>query len=139
MLYVATAKPSYLLGGLGAGAFAAVIAYHLFSHVQVRVAVWQDPFSMIEGECWYASLCLPSAPAAVRDAAHSGRPFDIPVRESDFIFSVISEEFGVIFGMPIFVLISCFILFMDISTQAVHCSTSCFVLALVFVFIFRYF
>ena len=49
----------------------------------------------------------------------NGRPFDIPVRESDFIFSVISEEFGVIFGIClIFVLMSCFILFMDISTRS---------------------
>ena len=29
----------------------------------------------------------------------NGRPFDIPVRESDFVFSVICEEFGVIFGI----------------------------------------
>ena len=49
----------------------------------------------------------------------NGRPNDIPVRESDFIFSVISEEFGVIFGIClIFVLISCFILFMDIATRS---------------------
>ena len=48
----------------------------------------------------------------------NGRPFDIPVRESDFIFSVICEEFGVIFGIClIFVLMSSFILFMDISTR----------------------
>ena len=51
--------------------------------------------------------------------AGNGRPNDIPVRESDFIFSVISEEFGVIFGIClIFVLISCFILFMDIATRS---------------------
>ena len=121
MLYVATAKPSYLLGGLGAGAFAAVIAYHLFSHVQVRVAVWQDPFSMIEGRG--AQVCQSLFAIGTGGwfgmGLTQGRPFDIPVRESDFIFSVISEEFGVIFGIClIFVLISCFILFMDISTRS---------------------
>ena len=39
--------------------------------------------------------------------------------ESDFVFSVICEEFGVIFGIClIFVLMSSFILFMDISTRS---------------------
>ncbi|MBS7008155.1 FtsW/RodA/SpoVE family cell cycle protein [Anaerostipes sp.] len=121
MLYVATAKPSYLLGGLGGGALAAVVAYHLFSHVQVRVAVWKDPFSMIEGRG--AQVCQSLFAIGTGSwfgmGLTQGRPFDIPVRESDFIFSVISEEFGVIFGIClIFVLISCFILFMDISTRS---------------------
>ena len=49
MLYVATAKASYLFGGLAAGSVAAIIADKIFTHVQIRVAVWKDPFSMIEG------------------------------------------------------------------------------------------
>lgn len=121
MLYVATARASYLLGGLAAGSLAAVIAYKLFSHVQVRVAVWQNPFSMIEGRGLQVcqSLFAIGTGGWFGLGLGMGRPFDIPVRESDFIFSVISEEFGVIFGIClIFVLISCFILFMDISTRS---------------------
>ena len=42
-------KASYLFGGLAAGSVAAIIADKIFTHVQIRVAVWKDPFSMIEG------------------------------------------------------------------------------------------
>lgn len=121
MLYVATAKAAYLFGGLGAGSLAAVIAYQLFSHVRIRVAVWSDPFSMIEdrGLQVCQSLFAIGTGGWFGMGLGNGRPFDIPVRESDFIFSVISEEFGVIFGIClIFVLMSCFILFMDISTRS---------------------
>lgn len=121
MLYVATAKASYLFGGLAAGSFAAVIANLIFPHVQTRVAVWSDPFSMIEGRG--AQVCQSLFAIGTGGwfgmGLGRGRPFDIPVRESDFIFSVISEEFGVIFGIClILVLISCFVLFMDISTRS---------------------
>ena len=37
MLYVATKKVLYFAGGLAAGSAASVVAYHLFSHIRVRV------------------------------------------------------------------------------------------------------
>ncbi|MEI3338929.1 MAG: FtsW/RodA/SpoVE family cell cycle protein [Eubacterium sp.] len=49
MLYVATRKPVYFFGGLGLGCMAALVASKLFSHVQVRIAAWKDPFSSIYG------------------------------------------------------------------------------------------
>ena len=45
MLYVATRQPLYALAGIAAGCGAAVVGYHLFSHIQVRVEAWQDPFA----------------------------------------------------------------------------------------------
>ena len=45
MLYVATRQPLYAVAGLGCGGAAAVLAYNLFSHIKVRVAVWKDPFA----------------------------------------------------------------------------------------------
>lgn len=45
MLYVATRQPLYAVAGVGAGCGAAVIGYHIFSHIKVRVAAWQDPFA----------------------------------------------------------------------------------------------
>ena len=121
MLYVATAKASYLFGGLAAGSVAAIIADKIFTHVQIRVAVWKDPFSMIEGRGLQVcqSLFAIGTGSWFGMGLGNGRPFDIPVRESDFVFSVICEEFGVIFGIClIFVLMSSFILFMDISTRS---------------------
>ena len=45
MLYVATRQPLYALAGIGGGSAAAVLAYHLFYHIQVRVSAWKDPFA----------------------------------------------------------------------------------------------
>ena len=39
MLFVATRQWLYAIAGLGAGAAAAVVGYHLFSHIQVRVCL----------------------------------------------------------------------------------------------------
>lgn len=64
MLYVATKNMGYLFGGLGAGSLAAVIAYHLFAHVQIRVLAWRDPFSVIDKEGYQITQSLlPSARA----------------------------------------------------------------------------
>ncbi|MDD3745549.1 MAG: FtsW/RodA/SpoVE family cell cycle protein [Anaerostipes sp.] len=121
MLYVATGKVKYLFGGMGGGSVAAVVAYHVFSHVQVRVAAWKDPFSMIEGRGLQVcqSLFAIGTGGWFGLGLGQGRPYDVPVSESDFIFSAISEEFGVVFGICIiFILISCFILFMDTATRS---------------------
>ena len=64
-------------------------------------------------------ICYLELEAGLEWGLETDGPFDIPVRESDFVFSVICEEFGVIFGIClIFVLMSSFILFMDISTRS---------------------
>lgn len=48
MLYIATSNEVLFLMGMGAASFAATIAYKLFSHVQVRVAAWRDPWADID-------------------------------------------------------------------------------------------
>ena len=122
MLYVATQQARYVFLGLGAGSVASVGAYYLFSHVRVRVLAWKDPFAIYQngGQQVAQSLMAIGTGSWFGMGLGNGRPFDIPVRESDFIFSVICEEFGVIFGIClIFVLMSSFILFMDISTRSI--------------------
>lgn len=59
MLYVATRQPLYAIAGVAAGCGAAVVGYHLFSHIKVRVAAWQDPFAAYsEGDIRSPSRCL---------------------------------------------------------------------------------
>lgn len=58
MLYVATKDSRYLLAGFAAGALAAVAAYFLFSHVRVRVEIWQDPFQEYEGGGYQVAQAL---------------------------------------------------------------------------------
>lgn len=120
MLYVASKKPLYLLGGLTAGAAAAFIGYQLFSHVRVRVLAWTDPFSVIEKEGYQItqSLFAIGTGGWFGMGLNQGMPNKIPVVEQDFVFSAIAEEFGGIFAIClILICMSCFIMFVNISMQ----------------------
>ena len=120
MLYVATRKIYYLLAGLGAGGLAAYIAYHLFSHIQVRVVAWLDPWSHINDEGYQItqSLFAIGTGGWYGMGLYQGNPTAIPYVEQDFVFSAIAEEFGVIFAIcMIVVCLSCFIAIMSIAMR----------------------
>ena len=118
MLYVATRQPLYALAGIGGGSVAAVIAYHLFYHIKVRVSAWQDPFaSYSEGGYQVAqSLFAIGTGSWFGMGLYQGLPDSIPVAEEDFIFSAISEEMGLIFALClILVCVSCYVMFLNIA------------------------
>jgi len=120
MLYVATRQPLYMLAGLGAGSAASVVAYHLFTHVKVRVVAWQDPIaSYNDGGYQVAqSLFAIATGGWFGMGLFQGSPKSIPVRESDFIFSALSEEMGLIFALClILIFLSCYIMFLNIAMQ----------------------
>ena len=120
MLYVATKKPLYFLAGLGAGSVAAIIGYHLFAHVRVRVLAWTDPFSVIENEGYQITQSLFAIGTGrwFGMGLNLGMPNKIPVVEQDFIFSAIAEEMGGIFAVCLIVIcMSCFIMFINIAMQ----------------------
>ena len=102
LLYFASSG-SWTVTGLGVlgGAGAAVAGYVMFAHVKKRVAIWLNPWSdyrnagyqivqgliaLASGGVWGCGLGL-------------GNPTRIPVYETDFIFTVICEQFGLIFGL----------------------------------------
>ncbi len=120
MLYVATKNIGYMLAGIGAGSIAAVIAYYLFSHVKVRVAVWQDPFAVYDTGGYQIAQSL----FAIGTGGFSGlglfqgSPDTIPVADEDFIFSAIAEELGMIFALGVILIcVSCYIMFLNIAMQ----------------------
>ncbi len=120
MLYVATMQIWYLLAGLGSGAAASVVAYRLFSHVQTRVTAWRDPWNHIDDKGYQIcqSLFAIGTGGLFGMGLGQGLPQSVPVVESDFIFSAISEEMGVIFAVClILVYISCFIMFINIAMK----------------------
>lgn len=106
MLYVATAKKKYVFTCLGLSAIGATAAYHLFAHVKRRVMVWRDPWAyrydegmqIVQGLYGIASGGLFGA------GLGQGYPEYIPVNDSDFIYAVICEEFGIIFAIGIMIL-----------------------------------
>ena len=120
MLYVATRKLYYFLGGLFCGAIASVIAYYLFNHVRVRVVAWQDPLAVFEreGNQVANSLFAIGTGGWFGLGLGQGMPYKIPVVEEDFIFAAIAEEFGILFAIfLIFVCVSCFLMFLNIAMQ----------------------
>ncbi len=120
VLYVATMRIRYLFAGVASGSLVAVIAYHLFSHVQVRVLAWSDPWSHINNEGYQIcqSLFAIGTGGLFGMGLGQGLPDNVPVVESDFIFAAISEELGVIFAVCLLlVYISSFIMFVNIALK----------------------
>lgn len=120
MLYVATRQPLYAAAGIACGGVAAVLGYKLFSHIKVRVAVWKDPFaSYSEGGYQVAqSLFAIGTGSWFGMGLCQGSPELIPVAESDFIFSAIAEELGLIFALClILICVSCYVMFLNIAME----------------------
>lgn len=119
MVYIATKKSYYLVVGLVAGAIAAYLAYRLFGHVQVRVEVWLDPWADINetGFQITQSLFAIGTGGWFGLGLLQGTPNSIPLVETDFVFSAIVEEMGVIFGLlVIMVCLSSCIMIMNIAS-----------------------
>ncbi len=103
VFYVCTNNWLLSLIGIGTGAGGAVAAYKMFSHIRVRVAVWRNPwldyqnygYQIVQGLLAIASGGL------IGVGIGRGMPSLVPARHTDYIFAVICEEFGLIFGMAI--------------------------------------
>lgn len=106
LLFVATGKKRYASLGVVAAGVACVVAYFLFSHVRVRVAVWLDPWSRIEDRGYQIahSLFAIGTGGWFGLGIDGGTPSTIPYVEQDFIYASICEEYGVIFGIALFLL-----------------------------------
>ena len=120
LVFIATGNWLYLLAGSAGGCAAAVLAYQFFSHVQVRVQAWKDPFSCIDDAGYQItqSLFAISSGGWFGMGLFRGTPDSIPLVEADFVFSAVAEELGISFSMcTILICISCFIMFMNISMR----------------------
>ena len=126
MVYVGTGKFRYFLIYIAGGVMMVGLAFtlfkeRLFSHVMVRVTAWKDPWSDISGSGYQItqSLFAIGSGGYFGSGLTKGSPDVIPVSESDFIFSAIAEEMGVIFAIfLILVCFSCFIGFISIAMRA---------------------
>ncbi len=120
MLYVASKDWKYLAAGLAAGALAAVAAYFLFSHVRVRVQIWQDPFAEYTGGGYQVAQALFAIGAGgwIGTGLLQGSPGAVPIVDQDFMFAAIAEELGGIFCIClILICMSCFIMFVNVAMK----------------------
>ena len=98
MLYVATGRLAYvIIGGLmfSAGAFA---TYLLFDHVQVRVQTWLDPWQNPDAEGFQILQSIFNIADGGITGTGLGAGFaqTIPEVHTDFIFSAIASELGLL-------------------------------------------
>lgn len=110
MYYAASSNAFLSLAGLGMGAGAAVIAYNAFPYVQDRVAIWKNPWSdpLDAGYQIVRALAAIGSGGLFGTGLGLGMPRSVPLYHSDFIFTSITEEFGLIFSlclMAVYVLI----------------------------------
>ncbi len=112
MLYVTTRKLSYLGISVGCFALASVLAYLLFSHVQVRIQVWLNPWADIDGTGYQItqSLFAVGTGGWFGSGLFRGSPKNVPMVSNDMVISAISEEMGAIFTILLILLSLCFIL-----------------------------
>lgn len=100
MLWVATARPAYLLIGLVLFAVGAWFGYRTFDHVQTRVEVWtkalepeyvQGPgYQLAQGQFAMATGGIGGV------GLGQGQPQLVPFASTDFIFTAIGEELGLL-------------------------------------------
>ena len=101
MLFVSTGSLFFTFSSIGLASVGAVMAYFLFSHIRVRIAAWLDPWSDISNKGYQISQSLFAIGSGGIWGSGLGKGYasTIPIVETDFIFSAICEEFGVIFAI----------------------------------------
>ena len=105
MIYVATGRVSYVIVSILLLLVGGVLCYLMFSHVQNRIQIWIDPFANPDGGYQIIQSLYSLADGDLIGAGiGKGMPTLIPVVESDFIFSAIGEEMGLLGGSAILIL-----------------------------------
>ena len=111
MLYVATGRVSYVVIGLALLAVGAVGMYQIMSHVQVRVAIWLDPFKDAQNMGFQIVQALYSMADGGLLGVGIGKGLGgdtIPVVASDMIFAAIAEEIGLLGSAAVLLLFMLF-------------------------------
>ena len=101
LFFAGTGRTLLTLAGVGVAGAGAVASYYMFPHVRTRVEIWQNPwmYHRTQGYQVVQGLMAIAAGGAFGAGLGLGYPESIPVNTSDFIFAVICEEYGIIFGI----------------------------------------
>lgn len=98
MLYVATGKIAYVLIGSLLFAGGSIASFFFFDHVRVRVDAWLDPWSQANGGGYQIlqSIFAMSEGGIAGTGLGEGLAGRIPEVETDFIFSAVASELGLL-------------------------------------------
>ncbi|GAA0177614.1 FtsW/RodA/SpoVE family cell cycle protein [Clostridium sediminicola] len=120
MLYISTSKLKYVLTCCGLFLLGSTISYKLFAHVRVRVMIWQEPWKYATDESYQivqSMISIASGGLFGTGLGH-GYPRFVPVNTTDFIFTMICEEMGILMGIAIIIIY--FLLFYRCIRFAIH-------------------
>jgi len=98
MLYLASGRPIYVAVGAVSFALACIGAWQAFSRVEIRVQNWLDPWQdpFVAGYQPIQSDYALASGGILGTGFAQGSPWYIPAVETDYIFSAIGEELGLL-------------------------------------------
>ena len=111
LFFAVTGRIFLTLMGVGVFGVGAYASYHIFSHVRTRVEVWLDPWSSYNDQGYQIvqGLMALASGGLFGVGLGNGMPNVIPASHTDYIFSVIGEEFGILFAAVVIVFYLVFI------------------------------
>lgn len=106
LIYIYSDNKLFLFGNIVLVMLGGIMGHTFMSHIQVRVEAWLDPFKNISGTGYQLaqSLFAIGAGGFSGTGIGNGSPYFIPVVSSDFIFSAICEETGILGGISVILL-----------------------------------
>jgi cell division protein FtsW (lipid II flippase) len=98
MLYAASGRPIYILAGLTSFGAACWLAYLLFDRIGIRVQNWLDPWQdpVVTGYQQVQSDYALASGGFLGTGLGQGQPWRIPQVHTDYVFSAIGEELGLL-------------------------------------------
>jgi cell division protein FtsW (lipid II flippase) len=108
IVFIAVREMRVLLAGSLVLILAAVIGYALFDVVRLRVDAWLNPWADPSGRSYQIvqSLLAVANGGIVGRGPGLGNPGLVPIPHSDFIFTAIAEESGLVGGLGMILLIA---------------------------------
>jgi cell division protein FtsW (lipid II flippase) len=98
MLYVATGRVAYVILGSLLFAFGSILTFLLFDHVKVRVEAWLDPWEEPDSTGFQILQSIFNIADGGLTGTGLGAGFSqtIPEVQTDFIFSTVASELGLV-------------------------------------------
>ena len=98
LLYVTTARSSWLIIGFVLLILGGAVATAAFDHVQQRFSIWLDPFADVTGSGFQVVQAIYgfAAGGVFGTGLGKGNANLVPYAESDFIFAAVAEELGLV-------------------------------------------
>jgi len=116
MFYASTGRADYCIIGIVLFFIGSLFCYNAFPHLQIRISSWLNPWVDIEGKGYQITqgLMAIGSGGLWGKGLGLGEPYWIPAVETDFIYSAIGEELGLMGGIAIII---CYMILIERGTK----------------------